>query len=296
MSFNRVLYPFSIISLILSLSCYADTPPETKQRSGYSFFGAGYDLVDYEENTVRIIDGKTVDVETASGLKFTQHSGAYISVNSDWGFYLGSSSTLGESQSEEQWQIDDISVITNKVSFERQRIEGLITYRFAPERYFLLGVQYSNIDFKRFAAHLTPEAASFGVDETTFSAGTVSESVWDLSLKIGYEMSTLFDSNHPGWQYQVQAIAGLPLTTSITNTDVNEGQSYNRHFGGIQLRLNLLYGYQFNEHIVAALSLELALRRRDAISHDVIGSTGITEFPENTLLYSFPSFILMWSF
>ena len=82
----------------------------------------------------------------------------------------------------------------------------------------------------------------------------------------------------------------------ITNTDVNEGASYSSGFDGIQLRLNWIYGYQFNEHIMAAFSLELALRRRNSINHGVSGSTGITEFPENTLLYSYPSFIMLWSF
>ena len=284
-------YSLIPLGLLLSATCHAEDG-----RRGYSFFGAGFDFVDYEENTARNIDGKTVDIETELELKFTQHSGAYISINTDWGFYLTSSSTLGDSKSDEQWQIDDTTVRENSVSFSRQRLEGLATYRLATFEYLLFGVQYSSIDFKRFAAQLTSKAGSFGVDETSFSPGTVSENVWDVSVKIGYEINSIFHHPNPGWRYQLQVIAGIPLTTNISNTDVNDGESYSSSFEGLQLRLNGVYGYQFSENVLAAFGLELALRRRDVIIHDVISSTGITEFPENTLLYSFPSFIVLWSF
>jgi len=282
--------------VLLSVSLEIGAAESVAGRAGYSFFGAGSDFMDYEENTTRQIAGETIDVETSIGLNFTQQSGAYVAVNQDWGFYLVTASTLGESGSDEAWQIDDTTVRTNKVSFERQRLGFLATYRIASKDFLLFGAQYGNTEFKRFAASLTPEAAAFGIDETTFSAGTVSENVWDLSLVAGYEWSTLFDSAAAGWRYQLQLIAGVPLTTSITNTDVNEGESFSAGFNGLQLRLNWVYGYQFSENVLAAFSLELGFARRNAISRDFADASGITEFPENTLIYSYPSVVVYWSF
>ena len=268
----------------------------TTGRAGYSFFGAGSDFMDYEENTTRQIDGKTIDVETSIGLNFTQQSGAYVTVNKDWGFYLVTASTLGESGSDEAWQIDDVTVRSNKVAFERQRLGFLATYQLASKDFLLLGAQYGSTEFKRFAASLTPQATAFGIDDTTFSAGTVSENVWDLSVVAGYEWNTLFNSPAAGWRYQLQLIAGIPLTTSITNTDVNEGESFSAGFNGLQLRLNWVYGYQFSENVLAAFSLELGFARRNAISRDFTDASGITEFPENPLIYSYPSLVVYWSF
>ncbi|MBC8210117.1 MAG: hypothetical protein H8E21_03550 [Gammaproteobacteria bacterium] len=282
--------------VLLSMGTEMVAAESAAGRAGYSFFGAGSDFMDYEENTTRQIGGKTIDVETSIGLNFTQQSGAYVAVNQDWGFYLVTASTLGESGSDEAWQIDDITVRTNKVAFERQRLGVLATYRLGSKDFLLLGAQYGSTEFKRFAARLTPQAVAFGITDTTFSDGTVSENVWDFSAVAGYEWNTLFNSAAPGWRYQLQLIAGIPLSTSITNTDVNEGDSFSAGFNGLQLRLNWVYGYQFSENVLAAFSLELGFARRNPISRDFTDASGVTEFPENTLIYSYPSLVVYWSF
>jgi hypothetical protein len=160
----------------------------------------------------------------------------------------------------------------------------------------LFGAQYGKSEFKRFAAKLTPEASDFGIDENTFSDGAVLESVWNYSLVVGYESNTLFTSKLPGWRHQLQVVAGVPVITSISNTDVNEGESFSESFNGFHLRFNGVYGYQFNENFIAAFALEMGTSQRDAISQDFEDSGGTTEFPENNIVYFYPSIVAMWSF
>ncbi len=294
-----IKFKFNLTGLVLLAVCTTGFSLDVKPhqgREGYSFFGAGFDILDYEENTTPIIAGKSIDVETDSALNFTQQSGAYVAIDDDWGFYLVTSSTLGESSSAEEWLIDEVRVRTNKVSFERQRLGFLASHRMSESGFLLFGAQYGKNEFKRFAAKLTPQAADYGIDETTFSAGTVSENVWDLSLVAGYESSTIFNSRQPGWRHQLQLTGGIPLYTNITNTDVNEGSSFSESFNGFQLRLNWVYGYQFNDDMILAFSFDMGYSQRDAISRDFIDDSGATEFPESNLLYIYPSVLALWSF
>jgi len=91
-------------------------------------------------------------------------------------------------------------------------------------------------------------------------------------------------------------MAGVPITSHITNTDVNEGRSFNESFNGFQVRLNWAYGYQFNDSIIAAFSLEAGFSRRNAIKRDFSDASGIVEFPESNLFYFLPSMVALWSF
>jgi len=293
---KRCLNLLFLLILPMSINCFATEVVNKYAREGYSFFGAGYDFLDYEENTALKIGLDTIDIETNSALNFTQQSGAYVAVNNDWGFYLVTASTLGDSSSDETWDIGAITVRANKVSFDRQRLGFLASRRFSRIGYFLFGAQYGSTEFNRFAAKLTPQAADFGIDENTFSAGTVSEKVWDLSLAGGYEWNTIFTQKEPGWRYQLQLIAGVTVISHITNTDVNEGSSFSESFNGFQVRLNWAYGYQFNDNMMIAFSLEAGFSRRNAINRDFSDASGIVEFPESNLFYFYPSLVALWSF
>lgn len=294
-----IRYALSVMTLLLLLmttNTFAVEPLEDKSRAGYSFFGLGYEILDYEENTAPVIDGKSIDVETATIVNLTQQSGAYVAINHDWGFYLATASTLGETISNEEWQIDGVTVRTNNVSIVRARVGFLASRRISSTGFLLFGAQYGKTEFKRFAANLTPEAGDFGIDENTFSDGTVSESVWNYSLVAGYESNTLFISKLPGWRHQFQLIAGVPLITNISNTEVNEGASFSESFNGFHIRASGIYGYQFNENFMAAFGLEMGVSQRNAISQDFEDSEGATEFPESNIVYFYPALVAMWSF
>ena len=265
-------------------------------RAGYSFFGLGFNYIDYEENSARQVAGRVVDVETDSMVNVAQQSGTYVSFNPKWGFYLISSSTLGESQSDESWEIDEVSIQTNKVLFEQQRIALLLSKHFRSNQYFLMGAQYNNTEFRRFGANLTPAAADFGLTEETLNTGTESETVLELAVIAGIEKTTVFTSDQPGWRYQFQAVLGLPLFTNISNTEISDGKTFSQGFNGVFGQGRFNYGYQFNKNIFLSLNLEIALSQRNEIDREVSDSFGITEFPANTLVYIFPSLALYWSF
>ncbi len=284
-----------LIWIVFSGSALAQSGTEFS-RAGFSFFGLGLNFIDYEENSARQVGGRTVDVETDSMVNVAQQSGTYVSFNDVWGFYLVSSSTLGESKAEESWEVDESVIRTNKVSFEQQRIAFLLSRQFRSNSYLLAGAQYNNTEFRRFGASLTPAASAFGLTEESISGGTESETVLEISLVAGIEKSTFFTGVAPGWRYHWQVLLGLPLITSIANTEINNAETFSQGFNGVQGQLKFNYGYQFSSNILASVNLELALSRRDSINREVTDSFGITEFPDNTLVYFFPSLALYWSF
>ncbi len=265
-------------------------------RAGYSFFGLGLNFIDYEENSVQRVGEQVVDVETASMVNVAQQSGTYVSFNKDWGFYLITSSTLGESQSEESWEIDNEIVRTNKILFEQQRIGLLLSKHFTSNYYYLFGAQYNNTEFRRFGTALTQSAEDSGLTFESVNLGTESETVLDLAAVVGLEKTTVFTSEQPGWRYQVQAVLGLPLLTNISNTEINDGQSFGEAFNGIFAQGRFNYGYQFNKSIFLSLNLEVAISQRNRIDRKISDDLGTTEFPSNTLVYFFPSMALYWSF
>ena len=260
-------------------------------RRGYSTFGMGYEMLSYEENTTRRFDGETVDIENDELFSLTNNGAAYVAINPTWGFHLTTYSTLGKATAAEQWQIQDETVVTNKVAIERQGLGLVGTYRVRPSGYFLLGVQYENNDFERFATTLTPKAAQYGIDEDSITTGTVSESVWSLSLVTGYELSDFFTSEATGWRYFVRGTIGLPLLTSISNTEIDQGEAFMESFNGYQVRLDSAIGYQFHKSVIASFGLDLGRSFREAI-----GVEDDTELPENVLFYIYPSLSLNWSF
>ncbi|MBX2884483.1 MAG: hypothetical protein KTR32_31305 [Granulosicoccus sp.] len=282
-----------VICLVFSSNLLAD--PE-QARPGFSSFGLGFNSIDYEENSARVIAGRRVDVETDSIVNIAQQSGTYVSFNNDWGFYLFSSSTLGETKTEESWEIDEIPIRTNKVSFEQQRIAFLLSRRINQDRHLLFGAQYNNTEFRRFGARLTPSASQFNVTQEMLNTGTESETAFDITFSLGFEITSLFVKPEPGWRYQIRGVLGLPVFTNISNTEVNDGESFKDGFNGFSGQLNFVYGYQFNANLFAAFFMDLALSKRNAIDRPTSDEFGITEFPENTLVYFYPGLALYWSF
>lgn len=290
--------PMVLLGTVLSLFSATSGANEITQsvRAGYSFFAVGTNFVDYEENSVRRVNGQVVDVETDSMINLSQQSGTFVSLSDDWGFYLVSSSTLGESMANESWVIDDTVLRTNKVLFDRQQISILGSRRFLSSTFVLAGIQYNSTEFRRFGASLTPASANFGLTEDTTNLGTESETVIEINLLLGLEKSSLFQDSTPGWRYQLQMLLGLPLLTNISNTEVSNGDTFSQSFSGIQGHLMLKYGYQFSKNIYASLNLDMSVSRRDAISSETTDSFGTSEFPDNTLVYVLPSLGLFWSF
>ena len=99
-----------------------------------------------------------------------------------------------------------------------------------------------------------------------------------------------------GWRHQIQLIAGVPLVTNISNTEVNEGASFCENFNGFQIRFKGIYGYQINENFITAFGFEMGFSRRNAISQDIGDSVGTTEFPESNIVFIYSSLLAMWSF
>jgi len=291
--------PCIFLCLVINLTnsfCFAEQY-EAPLRDSYSYFGLGLDFLYYEENTAKKLAGETVDIETVTNINITQQSGAYASVNRDWGFYLVTASTLGESSVDETWLVNDTAIRRNKVAFQRLRLGFLGTRLLRGSHYLVLGGHYTNTEYKRFAGEFTSAAANLGIDENDFTQGAIIEKVWDVSGVIGYEYSTFFTKRTPGWNFQVQALLGVPLITSVSNTDVNKGGSIVENYSGIQLRMNAGVGYQFHPKAIAALALEFGYLRRDASDNKYLDAAGnTTELPETVVMYVYPRFVMSWSF
>lgn len=291
---SRRIKPWAVCTLCV-IFCGVATADEPG-RTGYSFFGLGLNFIDYEENTARRIDGMLVDIETNTTANVAQQSGAYVAISPNWGFYLISASTLGESRSTENREIDGVIVRSNRVAFEQQRIGFVFSRRLHSNYHILFGAQYGNTEFRRFGVDLKPESTDLGLTGAAFDTGTESETVLDLSAVAGIEKNTVFTLADPGWRYQIQAIIGVPVIQIISNTEISEGKNFTESFNGIQGRLNLSFGYQFSNHIFSALALELSVSQRNAVDREIVDSTGSAEFSENVLVYIFPSVAFYWSF
>lgn len=284
------------ICLLVSVST-ANAQDNANQRQGYSVLGAGFSVLDYEESSSLTVGDASIDIETESAGIFTQSSGTFVSVSPAWGFYLHTLSTLGVPESDEDWELNDIVVRSSSVSFDYQRLELLASRRLVSDSvYAMAGFQYSNLEYRRFGAELTDAAATFGIDDTTFESGTVSETVWDISAMAGVEYNTIFSDSGRGWRHQGRLLLGVPLYSNIVNTSVANGKSFTDSLNGIQTRVMGLIGFQFSANVFVGASLEVSLARKNGLDREVDGETGITRFPSTTLVSVFPSLGAYWSF
>ena len=236
--------------------------PEGDWQPGYSSISLGASLVDYEERTRIVIDGRAVDVDTDLGAIATQSSTAFVAIDRRRGFYLSFMSTLGASSSSERWEAEEAVVRDNKTSFERQGIALSGARRIGTAGQLLLGVRYGNTEFKRFAGRLRLEAAELGVTEQTFANGTVSETAWDVGVQVGHERGTMFGRDTRGWQYRWQATVGVPPVTSYTDTEIEGDRSFVERFDGYEVRLYALVGYRLGERFPIGTDVEAGVQRR----------------------------------
>jgi len=267
-----------------------------QRQSAFSSFSIGASLIDYEESPRLTVDGRVIDVETDLGAIPTQSSNAFVAIDRRWGFYLFSVSTLGVPRSTELWQIDEQIVRTNRVSFEQQSIGVLGSRRWRSNYQWLFGARYSKLEFKRFSASLTPESANFGITADTFSDGTVSETVWDISVLLGFEKSTLFLGDSNGWQYQWQVTVAVPLTSSLSNTEVEQGRAFSDSFNGYGVRLSAVLGFRFTTNFLIGASLQVQVLQRYALEQESSSAVALTAFPENRTVSVLPAIGAYWSF
>ncbi len=269
----------------------------TMDRQGYSVLGGGFSFLDYEESSTLTVGDDTIDVETETASIVTQSSGAFVSVNPSWGFYLHTLSTLGVPKSEENWELGEAVIRSTSVSFQYQRVELVGSRRLtASNTYALFGAQYSKLEYRRFGATLTDAASGFGIDKDTFESGTVSESVWDITALVGVERSTVFMNSSRGWRYQGRVLVGVPLLSTIVNTSVSNGKSFSESFNGVEARALGLMGFQFSAHFFVGAGLEVSVARKNSAGREVDPITGVTEFPSTTFVTLFPGIGAYWSF
>lgn len=263
---------------------------------GFSSFSIGASLIDYEESTRLTVAGSLVDVETDLGAIPTQSSNAYVAIDQKWGFYLFSVSTLGVPQSTEQWEVDEVVIRSNEVSFEQQKIGVLGSLRKHDAGRLLFGARYGKLEFKRFAARLAPAAASLGVTEDTFPDGTVSEAVWDISLLAGYESGTLLGASTRKWQYQWRVMLGVPLVTNVSNTEINDGKVFSDTLNGYAIGLDGLLGYQLTPNFLVGANLQFEVQQRYALDGDLSEEGTRTAFPGTRTVTIIPTLGAYWSF
>ncbi|MFK7889422.1 MAG: hypothetical protein AB8B63_01300 [Granulosicoccus sp.] len=286
-----------LLICMLANASSSNAQERAHQRQGYSVLGAGFSVLDYEESSALTVDDASIDIETESASIFTQSSGTFVSVGPTWGFYLHTLSTLGVPEADEDWELNDVVVRSSSVSFDYQRLELLASRRFKTGRvHTIAGLQYSSLEYRRFGAELTDAAATFGIDDTTFESGTVSETVWDISAMAGVEYNTVFTDSARGWRHQGRLLLGVPLYSNIVNTSVANGKSFSDNFNGIQARGLGLVGFQFSANIFVGASLEVSLTRKNEIDREVDGVSGVTRFPSTVFVSVFPSLGVYWSF
>jgi hypothetical protein len=296
---SLLLIKWAVLALVAGLWSpgLVSAQETTAYRQGYSVLGGGFSVVDYEESsTLKVGDG-TIDIETEAASIVTQSSGAFVSVNPTWGFYLHTLSTLGVPISGESWELDSTVIRSNSVSFQYQRVELVGSRRLKSSiTHALFGAQYGKLEYRRFGAALTEAAADFGIDEDTFESGTVSETVWDVTALVGIERNTVFIGSGRGWRYQGRVLVGVPLLSTIVNTSVANGKSFSNSLNGVEARALGLIGYQYSAHVFVGASLEVSLSRKSSFGREVDSTTGVTEFPSTTFVSIFPGIGAYWSF
>ena len=274
--------------IVVSGSAFAGVEKEHK-RSAFSFFGVGYAHSDYEESTG--FSGIRVQ-SVASGNQPSQRSGAFVEINSKWGFYLNTNSFFGTETLSESWDVNDSFVQSNKFSLKRSEIQLLVTHEFANDRhYFLFGGGNIEKSFTRYDYQFPAENNS-GV-EIDQNPGNVTEDVSQLVAYFGYEYNEFFIGSDAGLKYQFQALLGLPIYSETLNNSGGD-ITLNSSFDGYIFRFVPSIAWQFNENMLVAFTTELIINRRDedrkqSESREII-------LPRNHFWSVFPALTAYWSF
>lgn len=292
---QRKLLCGTLASLLMtsSLSVWANTG--TAARQSFSFLGIGPTLVDYEETTSPAAD---LDVRSnANGVLLSQRSGAYVSYNDNWGFYFNTTSYMGTNTIDEEWEINDTLVQENIFSLKRTAIQLLVTKRVEGNHYAVFGGANIEKSFTRYGWTYPPQNEYQVAQETR----NITEDISQFVAYFGYEYNEFFTTKEPGWRYQFQALAGIPLYSETLNNAEGDN-TFDASLDGYLFRFSPTLGYQLNENFMAALAVDININRRDedkvTYQTEINGqSAEVTRIlPRNHFWSVSPTFNLYWSF
>lgn len=285
MVFQRSSLQVILIALILFSKC---TIAEETKRSGFSYLGVGLTQIDYEESTS---PGGLSIRSDVSGSKFTQRSGAYVSVSKKWGFYLISSSFFGSDSFDERWKIDGIPVQENKVTLKRSEVQLLITREVfhGGRHYLMFGGSNTETSFTRFDFSY-PEQNQH---EVSNEQRNITEDISKFIAFFGYEYNDFYFENSPGIRYQLQVLLGIPLYSEILNNSESD-TTFDTNFDGYSFRLNPSVGWQFDKHFLISFSAGFHYSYREEEKKSYGGGTLV--LPEHDYLRIFPALSMYWSF
>jgi hypothetical protein len=280
------------LSLATSLSGLAE---ETTVRHSYSFLGIGPTIVDYEETT-RASSSLHISSD-AHGTLLSQRSGAYVSYSDDWGFYFNTTSYVGTNTIDEEWDINDTLVQENVFSLKRTAVQLLITKRVTGNHYAVFGGANIEKSFTRYGWTYSPQS-EYNVSQETRN---ITEDISQLVAYFGYEYNEFFTTKEPGWRYQFQALAGIPLYSETLNNAEGDN-TFDSSLDGYLFRFSPTVGYQLNGNFMAAIAVDININRRDedrvTFTTQVDGkSVEVTRILPRSHFWSVaPTFNLYWSF
>ncbi len=130
-------------------------------NTSYSYFGAGAEVVNYQE-TIDDYAGMKVK-SNFSATNISQRSGGYTAIDDKFGFFIRTASTLIAEEDTEDWKASGfdghIQNDTAAMNFQMLDISG--AYHLGNGGYWLLGLHYQKVSFSRFDWRSTDQTEAF---------------------------------------------------------------------------------------------------------------------------------------
>lgn len=307
--FSPLIYCLIVLAAAaLTAPAHAD---EVIHNKPFSYFGIGYEFINYRENITLSGQDLKMDVTFANPV---QRSGAYIPFDQRYGVYLGSSATLRSSAAGETWNYPGVGAIQaddTKFSWYELNITG--AYNLAPAHQLTGGFDYYSLKFTRYNFRSASGTDAFntqvvqvptyadwesqGNDPRTYpglrpenNMNTIVEDVTSLDIAVGYRYDSFFSSPEGPWRLMAGIRAGVPVYYNVENTQL-PGTSFTGSVSkGYNIGADAGISWNFSKNFSLFGRVDYNLKHRDQIDK------GSSSIPETRVMSTQTTLGLNWAF
>ncbi|HBG04178.1 MAG: hypothetical protein A2075_16025 [Geobacteraceae bacterium GWC2_58_44] len=309
-----VMAAFTLVSGMVPLA-RAEEP--ALNNKAFSFFGAGYEFIQYKETVPVPFGAEDIELSVDFGNP-VQRSGGYIPFREKHGLYIVSSATLKPNTAAETWSYPGLGPIqTDDAKFSWYELDVAAAYHLKPGHHVTVGADYYTLNFTRFNFQSASGTDAFNTDVATVATGgrtidqwvaagndartypglrpennlsTVIENVSSLALMVGYRYDSFFSNPQSPWRFAGGVRAGLPLYYQVENTQTPGVEFASYLDSGYDLGADASLAWNFHHNFSVIGRVDCNYKKRNSVS------VGTMSVPENDVLSVQSTLGLNWAF
>lgn len=269
------------ISLSLALATAGFSASSHAAQTDYSVVSLGVESINYQEKLDSFVntDGFSTDTTVTNPM---HRAKSYTVIDKDWGFYIGTASTLMQNSTTEDWDFNGIGKVqTNEFRVNVAELELKGAYNLSENSQLIFGGSFFSLHFTRSEFRRAAQADALDaklkeadpLNSFVVNPGSVSESIDNVELMIGYLIDSEFGQS-ADFNWYVGVEAALPVYYRVTNSSTDNIELDKTLGGGYAINGYTGVRWKVSKRMSADIGVRAQYKIRDSITGDYTDRDG----------------------